>query len=162
MKIPIKNESEMPMYVNSSMILPDETRHFDEADVPHHLRPANADVPAVDSEEDALAELANGSVQAAIDQLPKLSTVDLDRLGELEQTGKARVTLLSAIAEEILNRQQDEHLNAYLAGPAETVLNAITGLSDVEVVRAHELEQTGQARAVVIEALAAESIKRQG
>lgn len=163
MKIPVTNNTEMPIYVGSSMVPPGETRHFDEQDVPHHLRPvADAAVTPDEQQADLIVDLAAGTVKAAIEQIPALSLADLERLGELEQTGQARVTLLSALSDELLKRTQDAHLAELLGGEIEVIIQALPALSDVGVARAAEIEQSGQARAAVIEALAAESIKRQG
>ena len=159
MKVPVHNHTEMPIYVGVSMILPGETRHFDPQDVPHHMRPSEEEIAAL---EDPMAELAGGTVADAVARIPTLSLPDLERLGELEQTGKARVTLLSAIAEEILNREQDARLGELITRVTEELIAVLPTLSDVEVARATEMEQGGQARPALLEALAAEQIKRQG
>lgn len=162
-RISITNETAMPLYVGSNMVPAGETRDFPESQVPPHLRPAAEPQVAPDeTSADLVAELVAGTVKSAIEQIPALSLADLERLGELEQTGQARVTLLSAISDELLKRAQDAHLGEILGGEADEVIAALPSLSDLEVARATEIEQGSEARPAVIEALAAESIKRQG
>jgi hypothetical protein len=104
MKIPVENKTKMPIYVGSYMIAPGETRHFDEEDVPEHLRPA-ADAPVeVAAPTDPLAELLDGNVATVIAALTDLSLEDIERIGDLEQAGLARKGVLSAVAEELLAR----------------------------------------------------------
>ena len=162
-RITVTNDTAMPLYVGSNMVPPGETRDFPESQVPPHLRPAAEPVAAVDEQQtDSIDDLAAGTVKAAIEQIPALSLADLERLGELEQTGQARVTLLSAISDELLKRAQDAHLGDLLGGGEDEVIAALPSLSGLEVARATEIEQGTQARPAVLEALAAESIKRQG
>lgn len=162
-RITVTNETAMPLYVGSNMVPPGETRDFPESQVPPHLRPPAEPAAAPDEQQaDLITDLAAGTVKAAIEHIPSLSLADLERLGELEQTGQARVTLLSAISDELLKRAQDAHLGELLAGEADVVFTALPQLSDLEVARAAEIEQGAAARPAVLEALAAESIKRQG
>lgn len=129
-QIPIHNDSPNPIYVGTAMVAPGDTRVFAESDVPPHQRPeveqvndinvvespapvvvASSDV-AITGEGDkaevdndaALHALLEGSVASISKQLGDLSDADLERLGDLEQLGQARVTLLSAIAEAQLTR----------------------------------------------------------
>ena len=106
MKIPVSNTSAMPIYVGAAMIPPGETRHFDEQDVPHHLRPAPVAEAAPQAPADPLAELLKGNVAAVVAALPDLTDADVERLGELEQAGQARKGVLSAVAEELLVRAE--------------------------------------------------------
>ena len=107
MKTPVHNNTRMPIYVGTSMILPGETRHFHEHEVPHNLRPA----PSVESPEeppaDPLADLLKSNVSDVASALPGLSDTDLERLGELEQLSSSpRKGGLSAVSEEILKRAE--------------------------------------------------------
>lgn len=108
MKTPVHNNTGMPIYVGTAMILPGETRHFHEHEVPHHLRPAAP--PAETTEEppaDPLAELLKSKVSDVESALPGLSDEDLERLGELEQLSTSpRKGILTAIGEEILKRAE--------------------------------------------------------
>lgn len=128
--IPIHNDSPNPIYVGTAMVAPGDTRVFAESDVPPHQRPEVAQVddinvvespaPVVDAGSEvsltgegdkaepdndaALHALLEGSVASVNKQLGELSDADLERLGDLEQLGQRRVTLLSAIAELQLQR----------------------------------------------------------
>ena len=106
MKIPVSNNSAMPIYVGAAMVPPGETRHFDEQDVPHHLRPAPVEAAKVEAPADPLAELLKGNVAAVVAALPDLADADVERLGELEQAGQARKGVLSAVAEALLVRAE--------------------------------------------------------
>jgi len=103
MKIPVSNNTAMSIYVGAAMIPPGETRHFDEEMVPHHLRPA-AEEAAAEPEVEPFAALLGHGVKDIAAALPTMETAEIEKLGELEQQGQARKTLLSAIAEELLTR----------------------------------------------------------
>lgn len=129
-QIPIHNDSPNPIYVGTAMVAPGDTRVFNEADVPPHQRPDAAqanDIDVVESpapvvvagsdvalagegsgghaDNDAMLHaLLEGSVASVNKQLAELSDADLERLGDLEQLGQRRITLLSAIAEAQLQR----------------------------------------------------------
>ncbi len=104
---PVSNNTAVPMYVGTAMIPPGETRHFALELLPPELRPVEP-APAAAVPVDPLAELSAQSVKAIVEQLPALSDLDLDRLGEMEQQkgGEARKKLLSAIAEAQLQRAE--------------------------------------------------------
>jgi len=102
MKIPVTNDTAMPIYVGAAMIPPGETRHFEEDDVPHHLRPQVAEIKTEDTPLDPLAELLKGTVPSVVLALPDMSIADIERLGDLEQQGQGRKGILSAIAEIML------------------------------------------------------------
>lgn len=128
-QIPIHNDSANPIYVGTAMVAPGDTRVFNEADVPPHQRP-DAQVDDIDvvespapvvvagsdvalagegsgghADNDAMLHaLLEGSVASVNKQLGELSDADLERLGDLEQLGQRRITLLSAIAEAQLQR----------------------------------------------------------
>lgn len=106
MKIPVHNPTAMPIYVGAAMIPPGETRHFDEQDVPLHLRPAPVEAAPVAAPADPLAELLKGNVASVVAALADLPLADLERLGELERAGQARKGVLSAVAEELLVRAE--------------------------------------------------------
>lgn len=107
MKIPVHNQGAMPIYVGTAMVLPGETRHFDEQDVPSHLRPQPAEAePAPDeSQYDPLAELLAGSIKDITAAFGDLSDEDLVHIEELEAAAESpRKGLMAAIAEEKLKR----------------------------------------------------------
>jgi len=99
MKIPVTNNTAMSIYVGSAMIPAGETRHFEEHEVPHHLRPKAEAAPVEQPVEDPLGELLKGNVQSVVEALDALSSDDIERLGELEQAGQARKGVLNAIAD---------------------------------------------------------------
>jgi hypothetical protein len=107
---PVTNRTAMPIYVGSTMIPAGETRHFPDDQVPEHLRPvapADAAAPVVTTDApptDPMAVLLEGTVEDVTAQLGTLDPAQLDALDALEAAGKARKTLLAAIAEERLKR----------------------------------------------------------
>lgn len=124
-RIPVTNNTAMPIYVGAAMIPAGETRIFNEDEVPPHLRsqpePAAAPAPAVDPAEAAkkaaeeaeaalLAGIVAGNAKGAIEALGKLTDEQLARLEKLEQERAidgqpaARKTVLEAISEEMLKR----------------------------------------------------------
>ncbi|SEO63639.1 hypothetical protein [Nitrosovibrio sp. Nv6] len=110
MKVPVHNNTGMPIYVGSAMILPGETRHFDKHDVPDNLRPkkvAAAEVDEATPPGNPLVELLQHKVEDVKATLPTLADGELELLGELEQLGgNPRKGVLSAVAEEILKRAE--------------------------------------------------------
>lgn len=108
MRIPVTNNTQMPIYVGAYMIPPGETRDFDESQVPAHLRPAPpAPEPEAPPAEDPLAAIREQSVADIVELLPALSDDELARLGDLEQIqANPRKTLLAALAEEQLKRAE--------------------------------------------------------
>ena len=106
MKIPVTNNTAMPIYVGSAMIPAGETRHFEEHEVPHHLRPKAEAVPVEQPVEDPLGEMLKGNVGSVVALLPAMTSADIEKLGELEQAGLARKGVLSAIAEIQLSRAE--------------------------------------------------------
>lgn len=105
MKIPVHNPSNRPMYVGASMVPAGETRHFEEHDVPHHLRPQPIEAPVVAQvAPDAMGELSKEPAEKIIELVAALSSAELERLGDIEQAkgDQARRPVLNAIAEQVL------------------------------------------------------------
>ena len=145
MKIPITNNSKNYMTIGTMMIPPGETFHLDEQDVPPHLRPAPHVVEETIEMADPLNEMIGQSVKNVIDALPSLNIEQVEKLGDLEQAGQARKTLLSAIAEELLNRASNSDMLAKIAAMSDEDLAAAAAqeddhVADVEVVAAIEAE----------------------
>jgi len=114
-KIPVTNNTSMPLYVGASMVPPDETRHFPEHQVPAHLRPTQSQEPVKEPAPDEILALLDGSIPKIAGALPALSDEDYERLIETERTGKARAGLETAFAAEDLRRAsaaQDEDSGA--------------------------------------------------
>lgn len=107
-KVAVTNENAMPIYVGGQMIPAKETRHFDEDQVPEHLRPPKEEAEPEAAPIDAMQALSEGKVSDITAALPALSDADLERLGEIEQAkgDAARKTLLAAIAEETIKRAE--------------------------------------------------------
>jgi len=147
MKIPVTNNTAMSIYVGSAMIPAGETRHFEEHEVPHHLRP-KAEAAAVEQPvEDPLGEMLKGNVGSVVALLPGMTDADIEKLGELEQAGLARKGVLSAIAEIQLSRAE--------------LQNHVGSLSDEDLAAA--LEDVGtdiNADPALVAALEAEAAKR--
>ena len=112
MKIPVSNSTAMPIYVGAAMIPPGETRHFDEQDVPPHLRPAQEVAAEPEAPADPLAELLKGNVASVVAALPGLSVSDVERLGDMEQADLGRKGVLGAIAEQLMIRAENTEGNA--------------------------------------------------
>lgn len=104
-KIPVHNNTRMAMYVGATMIPAGETLHFDERDVPAHLRPAKAAEAAPEQAPDPMAELLADGVKKIEAKFPDLATADLEKLNALERAAESpRKSLLAALDEELLNR----------------------------------------------------------
>ncbi|SFW39528.1 hypothetical protein [Nitrosovibrio sp. Nv17] len=110
MRVPVHNSGKLPIYVGACIVLPGETRHFDERDVPAQFLPPPPEPESIENSvpsPDPLAELLQGKVPEIVAALPALSQADLDQLGQLEQLSAApRKGVLSAVAEEILKRAE--------------------------------------------------------
>lgn len=105
MRVPIENNGQMPIYVGGVMIPPGETRHFEDDMLPPEFR-APAEVQEEPEALDPLLAVRNGTVDHIKLGLPDLNDEELDRLEMLEAEGKARKTLIEAIAEERLRRAE--------------------------------------------------------
>jgi hypothetical protein len=104
-KVPVTNNTQMPIYVGTTMIPAGETMHFDERDVPAHLLPPKAAEPAPEAPADPLEERLAKPVQAIVAEFGNLSTDQVEKLGDMERKAdKPRKSLLAAIDEEVLNR----------------------------------------------------------
>lgn len=105
MRVPIENNGQMPIYVGGVMIPPGETRHFEDDMLPPEFR-APAEGQAEPEALDPLLAVLGGTVDHIKLGLPDLGDEELDRLEMLEAEGKARKTLIEAIAEERLRRAE--------------------------------------------------------
>jgi hypothetical protein len=119
------------MPVGSFLIPPGETRHFDEADVPHHLRPS-VEVVEAPAPVDPLAEILLGNVASVVSALDGMLIADIEKLGELERAGQGRKGVLGPIANYLLNYAQNAEMREKVAA-----------LSDVEIAGALEAAATG-------------------
>lgn len=100
--IPVKNNSQMPMYVGSFQIAAGETRHFPEHQVPAYLRePEQAEEVVIGN---PLALILNNSIKKIVPQLPALSDDQLTDLEEIEANYENRTGIAKAIQEERLRR----------------------------------------------------------
>lgn len=104
-KVPVTNNTRMPIYVGATMIPAGETRHFDAIDVPAHLRPPKPPEPEPEAAADPLAELLAHGVKKIEAQFKDLASADLEKLNVLERKSESpRKSLLAALDEELLNR----------------------------------------------------------
>jgi hypothetical protein len=124
LKIPVTNNGKTTMYVGSSIIPPGETRHFDENEVPPNLRPEREAAPQEMAPADPLAELLTGTVADIAAALPTLALADIERLGEMEQTGQSRKGVLTAVAETLLKRADKSDLQTHAASLSDAELAA--------------------------------------
>ena len=92
--IPYYNDSENAVWIGGQMIPPGCCRMVDASLLPSDPVPAE-----LEQENDPLAELLIGTVDAVLAKLPELSTEEVERLGELEQVGQQRKGILGPIAE---------------------------------------------------------------
>lgn len=124
-KIPVHNKTAMPIYVGAAMVLPGETRHFDEHEVPRHLRPKE-DAPAKEqaAPADPLAEMLKGTVKEVVAALAGMPLSDIEKLGDLEQAGQERKGVLSAIADIQLNHAANADMLAKVAAFSDEELAA--------------------------------------
>lgn len=116
MKYPISNNGKSTIYVGSSAVLPGENRHFELAEIPLHLRPAQEPAEAEPETEVRfdIAKLQALSAKDLLAQLPDLSTEQLEQLEVAEQADeKPRKGVLAAISESLIARAAN-------AAPAET------------------------------------------
>ena len=106
MKKAVVNNTNMPIYVGASMIPPGETREFEEADIPAHLRPKDnkpAAQPAAAA--DPVAKLQAETVKEIKAALPNLDDASLARLKDIEEASETpRASLLEMIGQEQLFR----------------------------------------------------------
>lgn len=105
-KIPITNDSAMPIYVHGVMIPPGETRHFNASDVQAQFRPQPT--PEEQSEPaNPLLELLQGKVADITALLGGMSEEEIGDIETLENAAKnPRKSLLEAIGAERLKRAQ--------------------------------------------------------
>lgn len=150
MKIPVRNNSAMPIYVGAAMVPPGETRHFDKQDVPHHLRPVEQVEAVVEAPADPLAELLKGNVKEVVAALAGLSIADIERLGDLEQQGHARKGVLNAIADIQLNHAAQADTMAKVAALDDEALAAALAEAGTDI----------NADPDYVAALEAEAVKR--
>lgn len=106
--IPVTNNTKNAIPVGSSYVMPGETKHFPEHQVPPHLRPVEQAEPEQKKEQPLLADL-----KLSIPKITEKLTVYSDeQLAELkageESASKSRTGLLAAFAEEELRRAKEK------------------------------------------------------
>lgn len=161
-QVPITNHGATLMFVGNVAIPPGETRIFEAADLPPHLRPEKAPAPLPAEPEDRLLELLDGNVSdivAAIaergaDGTPMLSDDELIRLGEAEANGKTRKSLMKALNEERVQRANESQDREDLAVFAES-------LKDMDAEQLDELAKTHQEDPAKAAAVALQQVSNQ-
>ena len=158
-KVPVTNNTAMPIYVGSNMVPPGETRHFDLAEVPEHLRPAPAEVAAEAVETDPVEALSAKSAKEIIGAIPGLTDQQLEQLGNLEQARETpRTTVLKAISETSLTRADIEALSEK---PEAEIIAAIAQLNEQQLEKLGDIEQTRtEPRAAVLAAVSEAILQR--
>lgn len=96
-KIPYHNTQNHAVFIGGVMVPSGETRLVDGSLLPPvpHQHPETVAA-------DPLAELLKGKVDEITAQLEHLSLDELERLGDMEQTGQQRKGVLGAVAERLL------------------------------------------------------------
>lgn len=157
MKVPYQNDTDSPVHIGNVTIMPGNTRDVEETHIPGHK---GKEIATQDTQPHPLGDLLKGNVGVVAQALNGMAFEDVELLGELEQAGQARKTLLAAIATEILARQAGMHLTQVLDGTLDDIVAALPALSVEDLAKANDMEQVGQAREVVMNAIAAEQLKR--
>lgn len=111
-RIPVTNNTQMPIYVGSNMIPAGETRDLPESQVPAHHRPREEPPEPPAAPDDPYTTLLEHNVGTVVAALPAMSVEEIEKLGELEQLGQARKGVLSAIAEALLKRASNPAADA--------------------------------------------------
>ncbi len=157
-KYPVHNPTQMPIYVGSTMIPPQETRHFDLEEIPLHLRPAvEVAEPEATTQADLVADLQKESMSKVLEGTALLNDADLQRLIDLEEASeKPRKTLLKELGLIQLKRAEEAALAALQLAQEEDVIAAIGGLNDADLQKLADLEGAAEApRQPVLDAIAA-------
>lgn len=102
--VPYTNEGDTFITIGLTTIPPGQTREVDQTLLPDYQAPTIGEVSAELDPHLPLRELLDGNVDTVLTALPDMPTDEIEILGELEQQGKARKTILGAIAELLLNR----------------------------------------------------------
>lgn len=162
----ITNDGTEIIYVGGKMIPPGEGRDIDETMLP----PEHRDAPAQDeakkpSLDELLAEELKKSVKELVDGLGGMTQEALDRLEALEREGKARKSLLEALAAEKIARADETMHNDLMAEelkkPVADLIAGLGAMEDAELDRMAALEGAAeQPRTDLLDAIAAEQTKR--
>lgn len=102
MKVPYTNDTDQFSHIGPVTIAPHMTRDVEESHIPGYKKPGKV----VEPEPDPFADLLEHNVQTVVASLGTMELADIEKLGEMEQTGAARKGVLSAIAEELLKRAE--------------------------------------------------------
>lgn len=110
-RIPVTNNTAMPIYVGANMVPPGETRDFEDWQVPEHLKPAPA-APEPVAEEAApssMEVLRAEPVDKILREFDEITDEQLDELEALEMADeKPRKSLIEAIDKLRLERASGE------------------------------------------------------
>lgn len=157
-KTAYQNTSDQPQYVAGQLVQPNETIWVDAKDHPDYQ--AIGVDPSQPAPQHIIDVLLGGAESDCIAALPSLCADDLDELGEREQLGAARKTILSAIAQLKLTRANAEHGGNSTAfdinAKADELIAAMSDLSDADLQSLVDAEYAGKARKTVIEAAQSE------
>lgn len=159
---PIHNPGPGPTWVNNVMIPEGETKVFEEAELPPHLRQPHEPKPLPTEPDDPLLELLDQPVATIVKAIeerdeqgkPVLSDDELIRLGEAEANGKTRKTLMKALDEERVTRADE-------AQKAEDLAVFAASLEDMPAEQLEELKKTHQEDAQRVAAIEWQEFKHQ-
>lgn len=174
---PIHNAGATNLFVAGVVIPPGETKVFEEADLPPHLRGGSAEpAPAPVRPADPVLELLDQNVAEIIKAIeardeqgrPTVSDDDVLRLKQAEEDGKTRKTLMKAIDEEWVRRadeaQNREDLAAFAASLPDMTAEQLAELKtkhqeDPQRVQAIALQQVRHQVAAAVEMEDADSLR---
>lgn len=109
-KIPVTNNTAMPIYIGAAMLPPGETRPFPEHQVPAHLRPKPIEQAEPESPP-AITAILDKSIKEIVPLLPAYTDEELQVLKAAEEGGKTRDGVMKAIVEEELRRADERVAN---------------------------------------------------
>ena len=161
-KTAYQNTSDQPKYVAGQLVQPNETIWVAAKDHPDYQ--AIGVDPSQPAPQHIIDVLLGGAESDCIAALPSLCAEDLDELGDREQGGAARQSILSAIAELKLTRANAEHGGNTTAfdinAKAEELIAVMSDLNDADLQSLIDAEHAGKARKTVIEAAQSELVLR--
>lgn len=136
--VPVTNNTKMTLWVGPYMVAPGETKILPAHHVPEHLHLGVAD----DADEhlsdvDQVTYLLAANATVVVNDLHNLSDEELARAKALEVEGKARKSVLAAIAELELSRANAAELRKALEGLTEA---SILVMRDSYPVGAEEID----------------------
>lgn len=143
-QVPIKNTGSTDKFICGVCTPPGETRIFEAAELPRHLRP-EAQAPVQAAETTPAEGLLAGAVKQILPALPGLQSAELQVLRATEAAAeRPRKSLLAAIDELLLERATlAEERQFFLTRPAAEVIEDLAAVEDLTELRALQVAETG-------------------